>query len=162
MPVQSLDQITPLILTYDEEPNIGRVLERLTWARRIVVIDSGSTDGTLEILRQHPQVEVVKRCFDSFACQCNFGLEQISEGWVLSLDADYLITGGLLQAIARVVGGESSSMAGYRIPFRYCVFGRPLSGTVLPPELPCSAGKPVTTWMMATPINFCSRAAAAI
>ncbi len=135
MLLQSLDQITPLILTYNEERNIGRVLERLTWARRIVVMDSGSTDGTLEILRQHPQVEVFTRRFESHARQWNFGLDQICEGWVLSLDADYLITERLRQAIAEVVGNSSPSLAGYRIPFRYCVFGKPLSGTVLPPRI---------------------------
>ena len=135
----SLEPITLLILTYNEEDNIGRVLERLSWAQRIVVIDSGSTDGTLEILSRHPQVEVFRRRFDSFARQCNFGLEQISEGWVLSLDADYLITGRLQQAIASATeqanGGDSPDLAGYRIPFRYCVFGKPLSGTVLPPRI---------------------------
>ena len=44
-----LDQITPLILTYNEAPNIGRTLEQLTWARDIVVVDSFSTDDTVEI-----------------------------------------------------------------------------------------------------------------
>jgi len=139
MTVQSLELITPLILTYNEQANIGRVLERLSWARRIVVIDSGSTDGTLEILSQHPQVEVFTRSFESHARQWNFGLDQISEDWVLSLDADYLITDRLQQAIARATeqanDSDSPGLAGYRIPFRYCVFGKPLSGTVLPPRI---------------------------
>ncbi len=41
-----LEDITPLILTWNEEPNLRRCLERLRWAARIVVVDSGSTDGT--------------------------------------------------------------------------------------------------------------------
>lgn len=58
-----LDQITPLILTYNEEPNIGRVLERLTWAREVVVLDSGSTDRT--------------RGDCSFLCQCALGIKGV-------------------------------------------------------------------------------------
>src|SRR5919198_6665657 len=81
-----LDQISVLILTYNEAPNIGRTIHRLTWAKRIVVIDSGSTDETVEMILRYPQAEVVRRSFDDFATQCNFGLSQISSEWVLSLD----------------------------------------------------------------------------
>ena len=82
------DQITPLIITYNEAPNICRTLGKLLWAQRIVVIDSGSTDGTVEILRGYPQVEVIQRPFINAASQCNFGLTQVVSPWVLSLDAD--------------------------------------------------------------------------
>ena len=44
-----LDEITPLILTYNEDVNINRTLGQLTWAKQIIVIDSYSTDKTLEI-----------------------------------------------------------------------------------------------------------------
>ena len=44
-----IEDITPIVITYNEEANIARTLDRLTWARRIVVIDSGSTDETSEI-----------------------------------------------------------------------------------------------------------------
>ncbi len=47
---------TPLIITYNEAPNIRRTLDKLMWARRIVVIDSGSTDDTLDVIRAYPQV----------------------------------------------------------------------------------------------------------
>ena len=85
-----LEKITPLILTYNEAPNIRRTLEHLTWAKEIIVIDSYSTDETLEILSAIPQVKVFQRKFDSFAVQCNYGLEKITSEWVLSLDADYV------------------------------------------------------------------------
>ena len=51
-----LDQITPLILTYNEAPNIGRTLAALAWARDIVVVDSFSDDETLEIASSFSQV----------------------------------------------------------------------------------------------------------
>ena len=66
------DTVTPLLITFNEIQNIGRMLAKLDWARRIVVIDSGSTDGTLGILAKDPRIEVVHRPFDSFAEQCNF------------------------------------------------------------------------------------------
>ncbi|MFM6156121.1 MAG: glycosyltransferase, partial [Sphaerospermopsis kisseleviana] len=55
-----LEQITPLILTYNEAPNIDRTLEKLTWAQTIIVIDSYSTDQTLEIISTYPQITVFK------------------------------------------------------------------------------------------------------
>ena len=72
-----LNAITPLILTYNESPNIRRTLEQLTWVKKIVIIDSFSTDATLEILKVFPQVHVFQRKFDSFASQCNYGLSEI-------------------------------------------------------------------------------------
>ena len=62
-----LDRITVLLLTYNEEANIGRTLEQLSWARRILVVDSGSTDQTLAIVDQYPQATVLTRAFDDFA-----------------------------------------------------------------------------------------------
>lgn len=132
----SLDQVTPLLLTYNEEANIARTLEPLRWARRIVVIDSGSTDRTLELMAQHSQVEVHQRPFDSHARQWNFGLAQIRSGWVLSLDADYLISPALRQEMAAALErAGSDGIGGFRIPFRYCIQGRALRGTILPPRI---------------------------
>lgn len=91
--------ITPLILTYNEEPNIDRTLSKLTWAREIIVIDSFSTDKTLEILKSYPNVKFYQRKFDTHAQQWNYGLEQINSQWVLSMDADYSITEKLLSEI---------------------------------------------------------------
>ena len=89
--------ITPLVITYNEEANIARTLDRLGWANRVVVIDSGSTDETLSILQRYPMVETFWRPFDSFAAQLNFGLTKVDTEWVLALDADYEISEELKQ-----------------------------------------------------------------
>lgn len=60
-----LDRITPLILTYNEAPNIGRTLERLSWAWHIVVLDSFSDDSTAEIVSGFPQTRIYRREFDT-------------------------------------------------------------------------------------------------
>jgi glycosyltransferase involved in cell wall biosynthesis len=126
------DLITPLILTFNEAPNIRRTLEHLSWAREIVVLDSYSTDGTLDILAEFPQVRLLQRKFDSFAGQCNFGLHQITTEWVLSLDADYVVTPELSESIQTLNPG--SEVSGYRASFTYCILGRPLRASLYPPR----------------------------
>ena len=56
--------ITPLILTYNEEANIDRTLGRLTWADRVVVVDSYSTDATVDLATSYDNVDLVQREFD--------------------------------------------------------------------------------------------------
>ncbi|MBD2676764.1 MULTISPECIES: glycosyltransferase family 2 protein [Nostoc] len=126
------ENVTPLILTFNEVSNIDRTLQRVNWAKKIVVIDSYSTDETLEVLYSYPQVQVFQRKFDSFAGQCNYGLEKIESEWVLSLDADYVLTDGLINEIQSLA--SKSDVDSYSVNFKYCVFGKPLRGTLLPPR----------------------------
>lgn len=126
------DQITPLILTYNEATNIRRTLGKLLWAQRIVVIDSGSTDGTVEILQGYPQVELIHRPFIDAASQCNFGLTQVASPWVLSLDADYELSDQLIREFSSLAPRDS--VAGYRARFVYRIYGRPLRGSLYPPR----------------------------
>ena len=126
------DQITPLIITYNEAPNIRRALDKLLWAQRIVVIDSGSTDGTIETLRGYPQVEVIYHPFVDFASQCNYGLTQVASPWVLSLDADYELSDTLMRELAFLAPPDSAD--GYRARFVYRIYGRPLRGSLYPPR----------------------------
>jgi glycosyltransferase involved in cell wall biosynthesis len=131
--VHPLSDVTPLILTHDEAANIERVLAALSWARSIVVIDSGSTDATLEILGRHEAVRVVHRAFDDHTTQWNFGLDQVGSPWVLALDADYVLTDELTREMAETL--ERPTAEGYAVPFRYCVGGRPLRASLYPPRV---------------------------
>ncbi len=127
-----LEAVTPLILTFNEAPNLNRTLQHLTWAKKILIIDSYSTDETLEIARSYCQVEIFQRKFDTHPNQWNYGLEQVHSEWVLSLDADYILTDDLITEIDAL--SKNSRVDSYLVKFKYCVFGKPLRGTLLPPR----------------------------
>ena len=128
-----LDRITPVILTFNEAPNIERTLAALSWAKRIVVVDSLSDDGTGELLRANPAVRVFERRFDEHARQWNYAVAEtgIETDWILSLDADYVLTPAFVEELRRLE--PHADIAGYANTFEYCIFGRPLRGSVYPP-----------------------------
>lgn len=127
-----LSDITPLILTFNEAPNLSRALERLEWAKRVVVIDSFSTDETESIACSFANVVFEERQFDNHAAQWNFGLDRVQTEWALSLDADYILTDELQSEISHL--RPEAAIAAYFARFRYCVFGRPLRGSLYPPR----------------------------
>ncbi|MGZ8843064.1 MAG: glycosyltransferase family 2 protein [Pyrinomonadaceae bacterium] len=128
-----LEQITPLILTYNEAPNIGRVLERLEWARDIVVVDSFSDDHTLQIVSAFSQARVFQRKFDSHERQWNFGLKEtgISTEWVMALDADFILPPEALEEIQHL--HPAKDISGFRAPLTFYVSGRKLRSAICPP-----------------------------
>src|SRR5262249_33865236 len=121
-----LEHITPVLLTYNEAPNIGQTLSRLTWAKDIVVVDSGSTDETLAILGEFSQVRVFRRPFDSHGNQWRYAVHEtaIATPWILRMDADYQVPQGLIEELARL--DANAPVSAYRIAFDYAVFSRKL------------------------------------
>ena len=128
-----LDRVTPMIITFNEMENLPRTLATLRWAKHIVVVDSGSTDGTLEFLRADPRIEILRRPFDDFARQCEAGLALVRSEWVLSMDADYEPTTRLVEEISALSPAEG--VDGFAIGFDYCVYGRALRGSLYPPRV---------------------------
>ncbi len=124
-------ELCALVLTYDEAPNIARCLYALRWVPRVLLVDSFSSDETAALATaSHPNVSIVRRAFDTYAGQCNFGLTQIETEWVLSIDADYIFPpelGGEIQQIE-----PEPAVAGYSARFRYCIFRRRLRATIYP------------------------------
>jgi glycosyltransferase involved in cell wall biosynthesis len=128
-----LDQITPIILTYNEAPNIRRTLDALRWARDVIILDSFSDDATIDLISEFPQVRVYQRRFDNLASQCNYFLKEIKicSEWVLALDADYVLTPEIVEEMSRLQ--PDSGVNGFRAHFVYCVYGKSLRGTAYPP-----------------------------
>jgi glycosyltransferase involved in cell wall biosynthesis len=128
-----LDRITPVILTRDEEANIGRTLAQLAWAKEVVVVDSFSTDSTVSIARQFANVRIMQRPFDSHDRQWTFAAEQVKTPWVLTLDADYFVPVAFVREIESL--NPTPDIVGYEAAFIYAVNGRPLRATLYPPRV---------------------------
>lgn len=131
VPKTVLDDLTALVITYNEEENIARTLDSLSWVPQILVVDSFSTDRTMELARQFTQVVAVQRNFKDFADQCNFGLETIKTKWVLSVDADYVFPGKSDKAIEKAMQSDEEA---FSAAFDYCIDGTPVRGGILPPR----------------------------
>jgi len=128
-----LDQITPVILTYNEGPNIRRTLGALHWAQDIVVLDSFSEDATVSLAKEFPRVRIFQRQFDTHQNQWNYALSDtgISSEWVLALDADYVVTAEAIEELKDLQ--PSAGINGYQVRFAYCVYGKRLRGSAYPP-----------------------------
>ncbi len=126
-------RVTPVVLTLNEEPNIGRLLEDLAWARAVVVVDSGSTNRTAEVAGRFSNVRLLSRPFDTHAAQWQFAIGSAETDYVLALDADYRVPPEFVTELDRVFlpGGFASGVAG----FRYCIHGQPLRGSVYPAKV---------------------------
>jgi len=128
-----LSDITPVLLTRDEEPNLGRTLAQLTWAGDVIVVDSFSTDATVDIAKRFPNVRVFQREFDTLAAQSNYGLQQARTPWVLLLDADYFVPAAFVDELRTIE--PAAGVRAYRSAFRYAVGGKPLRASLYPPRV---------------------------
>jgi glycosyltransferase involved in cell wall biosynthesis len=129
-----LSQVTPVILTLNEAPNIGETLSRLTWARDVVVVDSLSADDTLRIVRRFANVRVFERAFDSHHGQWRFAIEDTAVGtpWILRLDADYKVPPALVAEMETL--DPNAPYDAYEVAFDYAVYGRRLRASLYPPK----------------------------
>ncbi len=113
--------ITVALITKNEAANLRELLPQLHWADQIVVVDSGSSDDTVDVARSH-DCHVVVHPFDTFARQRNRAIDLSRETWVLSLDADERPTARLVSEMRRAVGKDRC--VAYRIPIRSEILGR--------------------------------------
>ena len=124
MEIISSTILQALILTKNEEPNLKRVLEKLVWLEKVVILDSYSTDETLNIASSFANTVIVQRPFDTFAGQCNYGLSLLDSKWVLSLDSDYVLTDAFIEETKQFITLDDK--AAYATKFKFVVFGEPL------------------------------------
>jgi len=110
------------IVAMNEEAIIGRTLESVRWADEIVLVDSGSTDRTCDIARQY-NARVLLREWRGFSLQKNFAFESCTQDWILSLDADEVVTPELAEEIRRVIG-NADACNGYWIPRKNLFLGK--------------------------------------
>ncbi|UQB68339.1 glycosyltransferase family 2 protein [Epilithonimonas zeae] len=110
---QLKEQISGLIITYNEEKNIQEVLECFDFCDEIILVDSFSSDKTLEIARQFQKVKIIQNKFEDFTKQRNLALEEAKNDWVLFLDGDERITPKLREEIIETVKNPDAKDAYY-------------------------------------------------
>ena len=100
-----------LVLTFNEEFNIERCLRSIAWSDDIVVVDSGSTDNTVEIATEFGAT-VINRAFDNFADQRNFGIDNCFSGdnWIFHIDADECVTEELAEELKLISQSDSDKV----------------------------------------------------
>jgi (heptosyl)LPS beta-1,4-glucosyltransferase len=107
-------KVSVTIITLNEAEHIAAAIDSASWADEIVLVDSGSSDGTLDIARTKG-VTVLCRNWSGYIDQKNFAAERASYDWIFSLDADERISSALAEEI-RSVTAHDPPLRGYRVP----------------------------------------------
>lgn len=105
--------LSVVITTYNEEMNVADCIESVLWADQILLVDSFSTDRTLEIAERYP-IEILQREYFGSAAQKNWALDRVEHEWVLIIDADERVPEPLAREILEVLCGEPE-VNGYTI-----------------------------------------------
>ena len=119
----SLPKLSVTIITFNEENNIRDCLENIKWADEIIVVDSFSTDKTVEICRQYTD-KIIQRKWPGHVDQKQFALKQATGDWILSLDADERLSKGATLEIQNALGNKKETVDGYIFPRKAFYLGQ--------------------------------------
>jgi glycosyltransferase involved in cell wall biosynthesis len=119
-------RISALLMIYNEASQIRECIETVKWADEIVVCDSYSTDGTVEICREYTD-RIFQREFDNFGDQKLWTLDKPSNEWVLFVEADERFPAELQREIREVLS-RKGGYDGFWIPYRHFFLGREMKG----------------------------------
>ncbi len=97
---EKISNITALVIAYNEEDNMESLLQNISFADEIIIVDSFSNDNTVEIIKKHPKAKLVQNKFKNFSEQRNFALAQTTNDWVLFIDADERISNNFINEIS--------------------------------------------------------------
>lgn len=103
MKTQNRPKISALLITYNEILHIREVLKNLFFADEIIVIDSFSHDGTVEVINEFKDVKLVQRPFKGFADQMNYALSLATSPWIVFPDADERLPKSLIDEILETI-----------------------------------------------------------
>lgn len=104
--------LTVIIPTYNEEDHIASLLKQVAWADEVLVVDSFSTDATVDLVRQS-SAKLLQRRYTGPANQKNWAIRQAKHSWVLILDADERLSPALVEEVKQVVLKPNTNYAGY-------------------------------------------------
>lgn len=122
--MENKNKISVTIITGNEEGNIRECLESVKWADEIIIVDSESTDKTVEIAKEFTEKVIIHK-WEGYAAQKQYALNLASNEWVLSLDADERVTTELANEI---LSENLDNFDGYRIKRENYFIGKKITG----------------------------------
>ncbi len=123
-PLSAAATISVILITRDEAQRIERCLLSVDFADEVVVVDSGSTDRTVELARAAGARVLVRADWPGFGIQKNRALDLATGEWVFSIDADEVVSPGLRESILAAVREGRADV--FQVRRRSCFAGRPL------------------------------------
>lgn len=127
-----MDRISVVVITYNEEKKLNRCLDPVYWADELIIVDSYSTDRTMEIAREYTEL-VFQNPWPGFAAQRTFGMNHATGDWILFLDADEYVSDGLKERLHEILL-NGSSFDGYKIHRQEHFLGYPIRHGTLNPS----------------------------
>jgi glycosyltransferase involved in cell wall biosynthesis len=122
MPPTNAPRLSACVITFNEADRIPACIESLAFCDEVVVVDSGSTDGTREIAAARG-ARVIEHAFEGFRAQKDFAVAQARHAWVLCLDADERVTPTLRASIEAARDAGFVDAAGFRFARSTAYFG---------------------------------------
>ncbi len=119
--------VSAVLITLNGARCLAPVLAALAWCAEIVVVDSGSTDGTIALAQAHG-ARVLHRPFDGYGPQKRFAVAQAQHDWVLVIDADEELTPALATEIQERLAADGGRYTGYQLPRTLLFLGRVMRG----------------------------------
>ena len=113
------ERLSAVVTTFNNAATLDRCLASVAFADERIVLDSGSTDATLEIAKRH-QARIFMEPFKGYSAQKQSAIDKAEHTWVVLLDADEALTDGAKALIENAL--ESPRVAGYRLPRREQMF----------------------------------------
>lgn len=110
---QVKNKISAVLITLNEIINIDEVLTNVQFADEIIIVDSFSTDGTVERIKKRPKIKLIQRPFVNYTDQKSFAMSQASNDWILFMDADERLTDRLKNEILTTINEEKQPVAYY-------------------------------------------------
>jgi glycosyltransferase involved in cell wall biosynthesis len=113
----TVNSLSAIVITKNEEKNIRECLESVKWVNEIVIVDAGSKDRTVEIAKEFTR-KIFNCPWDGYGAAKNYGLSQCTGDWVVSIDADERVTPELQKEILSVLSSADQKVAAMSMPRR--------------------------------------------
>ncbi len=110
-----MQKVSAIIPSFNEERNIAQAIESVLWADEIIVVDSFSTDTTVDIVTRYENVTLIQHEYENSAAQKNWIIPQAKHDWIFLLDADERVTPQLEKEVKSILNKENIKEVGFWI-----------------------------------------------